>query len=330
MQRTDVFEPSNKLGAIAVLGPTASGKSALGFLLANSMPIEIISLDSALVFKDMNIGTAKPSAEELALVPHHLIDVISPEQVFNASDFVEACHRLIVQIRGRGRVPIILGGTMMYFKALIGGLDDMPKTDFQVRTSIERQAVKYGWPELHKQLAGVDPFTASRLKPNDSQRISRALEVFQISGRPISDFQKNQNKPRYELPTLALLPSDRSQLHGNIANRFQVMLKQGLIEEVRELKHQYNLQPQMPSMRCVGYRQVWAYLDNQDSYETMIDKGIVATRQLAKRQLTWLRSFRLHQTFDPFQAGWQQPALKWLENQIIKLEDADFRGEAGQ
>lgn len=308
------------LPAIAILGPTASGKSALGLeLAARGFPIEIISLDSALVFKDMNIGTAKPTQAELAQVPHHLIDLIEPTDVYNASDFVEDCLTLIDQIRGRGHVPLILGGTMMYYKALTDGIDEMPDRDLAIRQDIEEQASKHGWPHMHSLLAGVDPETAARLKPNDAQRIERALEVFWSSGQPISYYQKRGSSKKRSLPTLTLLPGDRGGLHQRIEQRFKQMLELGFVDEVSGLRERYALTSSMPSMRCVGYRQVWAYLDSQITHEDMVAKGVAATRQLAKRQLTWLRSIPDQMQVDPQQDIWFDQALDWLGQHITAL-----------
>lgn len=303
--------------ALAILGPTASGKTALGLHLAEQgHPVEIISLDSALVFRDMNIGTAKPSAAELFQVPHHLIDIISPEEVFNASDFVGECNRLIFDIRQRGKVPLILGGTMMYYKALVSGLDDMPTADAAIRQQIEIEAATHGWPYMHERLMGFDPLTAARLKPNDSQRIERALEVYLLSGKPLSEFHTRAQAEPIQLTTLSLEPSDRKILHQRIHNRFINMLEHGFLDEVIDLKRKYTLTPDMPSMRCVGYRQAWEYLEGSIDHPTLIEKGVAATRQLAKRQLTWLRSTSNKVTVDPLQEGWIQSISPWLNQQI--------------
>jgi tRNA dimethylallyltransferase len=303
--------------ALAILGPTASGKSALALWMAElGFPIEIISLDSALVFRDMDIGTAKPMPRELAAVPHHLIDIILPTDTFSAADFVGACNTLIDDIRARGKVPVIVGGTMMYFKALVSGLDDLPPADADIRAAIESRAALEGWPALHAQLAEIDPVTAERLKPNDSQRLQRALEVFQITGKPLSSFhQRNQNADAF-IPTLAIEPSDRAVLHKRIESRFHAMLAQGLVEEVSELRRRYVLDADMTSMRCVGYRQVWEFLDGHSTRRQMIDRGVAATRQLAKRQITWLRSTSNKQVIDPLQADWLQTVKPWLQQQM--------------
>jgi tRNA dimethylallyltransferase len=313
--------PSTRnIPALAVLGPTASGKSALGLWMAEQgFPIEIISLDSALVFRDMNIGTAKPTPQELAVVPHHLIDIITPSETFSAAEFVTECHALITDIRARGKVPVILGGTMMYYKTLVSGLDDLPPADADIRQRIEQQAIHEGWPAIHAQLAEVDAITAARLKPNDSQRIQRALEVFQITGKPLSSFHMRDRHADASMPTLAIEPSDRAVLHKRIETRFLDMLEQNLVEEVIELRHKYVLDETMPSMRCVGYRQVWEHLHGQSSREQMIERGIAATRQLAKRQITWLRSTSNKEVVDPLKTDWLKSIKPWIQRQIDLL-----------
>lgn len=309
-----------RIPALAVLGPTASGKSALGLWMADQgFPIEIISLDSALVFRDMNIGTAKPTPQELAAVPHHLIDIISPSDTFSAAEFVAECHALIADIRARGKVPVILGGTMMYYKTLVSGIDDLPTANAEIRQAIEQQALQEGWPAIHAQLAAVDPVSAERLKPNDSQRLQRALEVFRITGKPLSSFHQRDQQADALIPTLAIEPSDRAVLHKRIEDRFLSMLEQGLIDEVIELRHNYVLDETMPSMRCVGYRQVWEHLHGQSSRPEMIDRGVAATRQLAKRQITWLRSTANKEVVDPLQTDWLVSVKPWIQRQIDLL-----------
>lgn len=306
--------------ALAILGPTASGKSALGLWMAEQgFPVEIISLDSALVFRGMDIGTAKPTPQELAAVPHHLIDIISPSDSFSAADFVQACHILINDIRARGKVPLILGGTMMYFKTLVSGLDALPPANPAIREAIERQAAEHGWPAVHAELSRVDPVTAARLKPNDSQRLQRALEVYQLTGQPLSSFHLRESKPDALIPTLSIEPSDRAVLHKRIEARFLDMLKMGLVEELIELRHHHVLDERMPSMRCVGYRQVWEYLHGQGTYQDMTQRGIAATRQLAKRQITWLRSTHPRQLVDPLQPNWMADIRPWLAEQVARL-----------
>lgn len=295
---------------IGLAGPTASGKTAAALALAQEHAIEIISVDSALVYRGMDIGTAKPTAAELASVPHHLINIRDPLHAFSAADFVRDAQALIADISARGKLPVLVGGTMLYFKALMDGIDDMPKADPAVRAVLEREAAEHGWPALHAELARVDPVTAARLNPADTQRIQRALEVFRISGQPLSFFQKSKtiaddadatrarglngkkndlNEPDKPL-LISLEPQDRAWLHARIAQRFDAMLTQGFLDEVQTLRARGDLHPDLPSMRCVGYRQVWEALDGTSPMAELRDKGVFATRQLAKRQITWLRS----------------------------------------
>ena len=285
---------------IALAGPTASGKSAASLAIAQRWPVEIISVDSVLVYRGMDIGSAKPSAEELALVPHHLIDILDPLQSYSAADFVRDTTRLVDEIAARGRTALLVGGTMLYFKALLVGLDDMPQADAGVRERIEARARELGWPALHAELARVDPTTAARLPPNDSQRIQRALEVYEVSGQPISSFQTgrthNPDSPLAPEHLISLEPGDRAWLHARIARRFDDMLAAGFLDEVRTLRARGDLSTELPSMRCVGYRQAWDMLEAHGDVLTteqlaeLRDLGIFATRQLGKRQLTWLRS----------------------------------------
>ena len=286
------------LDYIALAGPTASGKTAAALAIAQHYPVEIISVDSALVYCGMDIGTAKPTAFELAAVPHHLIDIRDPLQAYSAAEFVLDAQRLIGEITARGKLPLLVGGTMLYFKALIDGLDDMPKADPAVRAVLATEASSKGWPALHAELAVVDPVTAARLEPQDSQRISRALEVFRISGQPLSFFhQRNSTKniadcahKQSAAPLISLEPTDRSWLHARIAQRFDAMLAGGFLDEVKALRARGDLGADLPSMRCVGYRQAWEALDGSSPMSELRDKGVFATRQLAKRQITWLRS----------------------------------------
>jgi len=280
--------------AILLLGPTASGKTASSLALAQTLPIEIISVASALVYRDMDIGTAKPSADERAQCPHHLIDVVSPEENYSAARFRADALALMHDITARGRIPVLAGGTMLYFKALRDGLSDLPSADAELRLQIDAEAAERGWPAMHAKLARLDAEAAARLKPNDGHRIQRALEIVRLTGRPVADSyaQREDDDVPFLLLTIALVPSDRAALHRRIEDRFVQMLEAGLIGEVEALRARYTLDPAMPSMRCVGYRQVWDYLDGQDDYDTMKFKGIAATRQLAKRQLTWQRQFR--------------------------------------
>ena len=282
--------------AIGLVGPTASGKTAGALALAEALaPLggaEIISMDSALVYRGMDIGTAKPSREERSRVPHHLIDIRDPLQHYSAADFARDATRLIGEVRARARVPLIVGGTLLYFKALTEGMSDMPPTDPQVRADIQQRASALGWPALHGQLQAVDPVTAQRLAPNDSQRIGRALEVWAMTGRPISDFHRltRSAAAALHIPVISLEPGQRSWLHERIAQRFDAMVAAGFLDEVRALHARGDLHPELPSMRCVGYRQAWQGLEQGWREAEIRERGIFATRQLAKRQLTWLRS----------------------------------------
>ncbi len=277
---------------ICLAGPTGCGKTAAALAIAEVLPVEIISVDSALVYRGMDVGTAKPSVAEQAEVPHHLIDLIEPTEAYSAARFVADATRLIGEIRARGRLPLLVGGTMLYFKALIDGIDDMPQATPELRARIDAQAAERGWPALHAELAAVDPVTAARLHPTDAQRIQRALEVWQVSGQPMSSFHRRPERaPGLALPLIALEPVDRAWLHARIAQRFDAMLEAGLLDEVRRLRARGDLTASLPSMRCVGYRQAWEALDAADPPDlaALRERGIAATRQLAKRQLTWLR-----------------------------------------
>jgi tRNA dimethylallyltransferase len=282
--------------AVFLLGPTASGKSAAAMAIAEHFPVEIISVDSAQVYRGLNIGTAKPSQDERARVPHHLIDILDPTQAYSAARFAQDARRLIEQIGSRGRLPLLVGGTMLYVRAMVGGLHELPSADAQVRADIEHEAAAVGWPALHQKLAAVDPATAARLAPNDAQRIQRALEVFKVSGKTLSawltDPQALPKSAGSELPIVSLEPTERSWLHARIAQRFEDMIARGLIEEVRALRQRPDLNAELPALRSVGYRQVWAWLDQTGPQRTadLLDTGVAATRQLAKRQLTWLRA----------------------------------------
>lgn len=283
---------------IALAGPTASGKTAAAFAVAARHPVEIISVDSALVYRGMDIGTAKPTPAELAAVPHHLINIRDPLQAYSAAEFAADATRLIEEISARGKLPLLVGGTMLYFKALFDGLDDMPPADPTIRAALLVEAGVKGWPAMHAELATVDATTAARLAPNDSQRISRALEVFRLTGQPLSFFhQKNAIKKVASSARairagalISLEPQDRAWLHERIAQRFDAMLAAGFLDEVRALRARGDLHADLPSMRCVGYRQAWEALEGISPMAELRDKGIFATRQLAKRQITWLRS----------------------------------------
>ena len=287
---------STKPLAVAIMGPTASGKTASALAIAERIPSEIISVDSALVYRGMDIGTAKPTREELAAVPHHLIDIIDPLDSYSVAQFRKDTLRLVEEISACGKLPLLVGGTMLYFKGLADGLDDLPGADPEVRAALDEEAARLGWPAMHARLAAVDPETAARLAPADSQRIQRALEIYTLSGKPMSELlaQREKTELPFELLSFALEPSDRAVLHDRIARRFDLMLQdspQGnLITEVEALRRRGDLHLGLPSIRCVGYRQAWEYLDGSIDYATMRETGIIATRQLAKRQLTWLRS----------------------------------------
>lgn len=287
---------SPSVDALAIVGPTASGKTAAALDLAQALQTqggaEIISLDSALVYRGMDIGTAKPTRDELASVPHHLIDNLDPLQSYSAAEFVKDATQLIREIRARGKTPLLVGGTMLYLKALLDGLNDVPAANPEVRTQIQQEALQMGWPAMHARLAQVDPLTAARLAPGDSQRIGRALEVWTSTGQTLSSFHQSAkaSAPDWHIPIISLEPSDRHWLHQRIAQRFDQMLAQGLMDEVRALRHRGDLKPDLPSMRCVGYRQAWQGLDEGWSEAEIRERGIFATRQLAKRQITWLRS----------------------------------------
>jgi tRNA dimethylallyltransferase len=278
--------------AIFLMGPTASGKTALAVSLVERFPLEIISVDSALVYRGMNIGTAKPDAATLARAPHHLLDIRDPTEAYSAAAFCEDAQRLMADIVARGKVPLLVGGTMLYFRALLQGLDDLPRADPALRHKLEREADTRGWPALHAELALIDPVTAARLAPSDSQRIGRALEIFRLTGKPMSALlDKAKSSLPYRVLQLALIPSDRAVLHQRIAARFDAMIAEGLIDEVKSLRETYALNAGLPAMRAVGYRQAWAYLDGEIDLNALREQGIAATRQLAKRQLTWLRSW---------------------------------------
>ncbi len=277
---------------IFIMGPTASGKTALALALAQQIECEIISVDSALIYKEMDIGTAKPTTVELEAVPHHLIDILDPSMAYSVSQFRDDAARLISQIIARGRLPVLVGGTMMYYNALIKGLSTLPASNPGIRADIEAQARQKGWTMMHSELAQVDPICADRIHPNDPQRITRALEVYQISGQPMSALQAQSSGPiPYSVAQFAIAPQERSVLHERIELRFQQMLAQNFEAEVQALMDRGDLMEDLPSIRCVGYRQMWQYLSGQMSRAEMVERGIIATRQLAKRQITWLRGW---------------------------------------
>jgi tRNA dimethylallyltransferase len=304
--------------AIFLMGPTASGKTGLAVELYQHLPIELISVDSALVFKGMDIGTAKPDATTLAQAPHHLIDLISPTEVYSAANFRNDALKLMADITARGKVPLLVGGTMLYFQALQGGLSNLPEADVELRSKLDHDALQIGWPAMHAKLAKIDPATAARLEPADAQRVQRALEVYEISGKTMTELHQatSGDDLPYRLLKVALVPSERSVLHSRIARRFDDMLKQGFLDEVKSLLKQYpELTSEIPSMRCVGYRQALEHLAGQYDEAELRDRGIFATRQLAKRQLTWLRGMD-----DTFEVDCLNPQMHDLVfNKINKL-----------
>ena len=313
--------------AILLMGPTASGKTAVAAQLATTLPCEIISVDSALVYKGMDIGTAKPDADLLKRAPHHLIDVIEPHESYSAARFRDDALALMREITERGNIPLLVGGTMLYFKALVEGLNDLPEADSTIRLIIETMAEEEGWPAVHEKLRKVDPETAARLEPNDAQRIQRALEIYYLAGRSMTDLLK---KPKYVyFPytpiRIALLPEDRAVLHERIAQRFDAMLEAGLVDELRGLRETYGLDAELPSMRCVGYRQAWDFLENRISRAELREQGIAATRQLAKRQLTWLRGMDDYTVFDCLDTHVGDLVLEYVRRE---LEAQIMAGEA--
>lgn len=304
--------------AILLMGPTASGKTAVAVQLATTLPCEIISVDSAMVYRDMDIGTAKPDAETLKRAPHHLINVIEPHESYSAARFRDDALTLMREITERGHIPLLVGGTMLYFKALVEGLNDLPEADSAIRLIIETMADEDGWPAVHEKLRKIDPETAARLEPNDSQRIQRALEIYYITGKSMTDLLK---KPKYVyFPytpiRIALLPADRAVLHKRIAQRFDAMLKAGLVDELRRLQEEYALDPDTPAMRCVGYRQAWDHISGKISLDELREQGIAATRQLAKRQLTWLRSAEEFTEFDCLAENVGDRVLEYIRQEL--------------
>ncbi len=305
--------------ALLLLGPTASGKSAISLKLAETFDAEIISIDSALVYRGMNIGSAKPTPEELAAAPHHLIDIREIGEPYSAADFVADCVRLVPEIRARGRFPLIVGGTMLYAKALREGLNDMPDTPADVRARINADGEAIGWPAMHAKLAGIDPVTAARLAPNDKQRIGRALEVYAVTGRPLSAFHSEKaRKSPFSIVAFGLWPADRAALHKRIETRFDAMLDAGLLAEVRSLMMRGDFDAQSPAMRSVGYRQAIAFLRGETSFSDFRLAAIAATRRLAKRQMTWLRSMPDVTLLDPLADGGAN-ALKTLRAALEPL-----------
>ncbi|WP_286241023.1 tRNA (adenosine(37)-N6)-dimethylallyltransferase MiaA [Neptuniibacter halophilus] len=301
------------------MGPTASGKTALAMQLFDAMPCEIISVDSAMIYRGMDIGTAKPDALTLAQYPHRLIDIRDPAESYSAAEFREDALAQIAEVHAAGKVPILTGGTMLYFHALKNGLANLPEADPEVRERLLREAEEKGWAAIHARLAEVDPESAARLNPNDAQRLQRALEVYEITGRSMTELWAEQasSKLQFTLISLAVMPQERAELHERIAQRFDLMLEQGFEEEVQRLWERGDLNLQMPSVRCVGYRQMWEYFAGNWDYDTMKYKGVVATRQLAKRQVTWLRSWENLHWMDTHDRKLLANALKLIEGSII-------------
>ena len=300
------------------MGPTASGKTAVATVLAQRLPCEIISVDSAQIYKGMDIGTAKPDARLRSAVPHHLIDIIEPHERYSAARFRDDALALMREITERDRIPLLVGGTMMYFQALTEGLNELPEADPVIRLVIDTMAEEQGWPALHARLQRVDPETAARLEPNDSQRVQRALEIYYLTNKPMAELLK---KPKYVyFPytpiKIALVPSDREELHRRIAQRFDEMLKSGIAAELKRLREEYGLEPGMPSMRAVGYRQTWEYLNGTIGAEALREQGIAATRQLAKRQLTWLRGMNDVTEFDCLSGDLAGMVLEYIRREL--------------
>lgn len=309
----------SQLPVIFLMGPTAAGKTQLAMDLHDRLGCELVSVDSALIYRGMDIGTAKPSPQELQQYPHRLVDIRDPSESYSAAEFRQDALMHIAEIHQAGRIPVLVGGTMLYYHALANGLASLPEADAAVRERLLAEATEKGWPEMHRRLAEVDPESAERLNPNDAQRLQRALEVYEISGKTLTQHwaEQAEQKPDFPIVSMAVMPQQRSELHARIAQRFHLMLEQGFVKEVEALYQRGDLDLQMPSVRCVGYRQAWEYLSGTVDYETMVDKGIIATRQLAKRQITWLRSWpdlNWLDTHDPNLCG---NALKLMDSVII-------------
>lgn len=321
---------STKPTVICLMGPTASGKTDLALYLAEHLPCELVSVDSALIYRGMDIGTAKPDSATLARYPHHLVDILDPAEAYSAARFRDDAQALIADIQARGRIPLLVGGTMMYFKTLADGMASMPSADPQVRGQIEALAAEQGWHRVHELLAAVDPQAAGRIHPNDPQRIQRAYEVYLVSGVTLSDWHRRQASEKaadqtpgvaflpYTVRYLSLAPLERHVLHQRIAHRFELMMQQGFVDEVRALHARTDLHPGLPSIRAVGYRQIWDYLEGKLSQSEAVEKGVIATRQLAKRQLTWLRGWKADiEWFDSLDPKRFELALKALEQSTI-------------
>jgi tRNA dimethylallyltransferase len=287
--------------AIFLMGPTASGKTDLAIELCQALPCDIISVDSALIYQGMDIGTAKPTASEQSQAPHRLIDILDPAQRYSVAEFRRDALQAMSEVSAQGRIPLLVGGTMMYYKALVDGLSPLPASDQAIRMQLESQAGEQGWQVLHNELARIDPESAQRIHPNDPQRLIRALEVYHLTNRSMSELQQiKSDKIPYKITQFSIAPQDRAVLHQRIAQRFELMLERGFQEEVEKLRDRGDLHLDLPSMRCVGYRQMWQYLDGQFEYQALLEKGIAATRQLAKRQLTWLRGWDKVHSLDTF------------------------------
>jgi tRNA dimethylallyltransferase len=317
---SNMLDPQSSIlnPCIFLMGPTASGKTGVAVELLQHLPLEIVSVDSALVYRGMDIGTAKPDADTLARAPHHLIDILDPTEAYSAARFRQDALAAMQAITARGKIALLVGGTMLYFKALREGLSELPQADPALRADIERRAAQCGWPALHGELARLDPASAARLEPTDAQRIQRALEVCYLTDQPLSQrlLTRSAQPLPYRVIAVALVPSERAVLHRRIEQRFESMLAQGLIDEVVELKRCYALHAALPSMRCVGYRQVWQYLDGAYDRSTLRQKGVAATRQLAKRQLTWLRAMRDVMVFDCLRGDLSTQVMCELERRL--------------
>jgi len=316
---------------LCIVGPTGAGKTHLAMLLAEhaksiGLTIELISMDSALVYRGLDIGSAKPTTVERASVIHHLIDILEPTEVYSAARFAKDAKRLCEEIRNKGNIPIVVGGTMLYWRAWAHGLSSLPPANPEIRAQLDEEGKTIGWPAMHEKLSNIDPETAARLKPNDSQRVQRALEVFEITGKPMSillaDSPSEDGREGSSIPAwinlVSLEPSDRSRLHANLEKRFDEMLAAGFMDEVKTLRTNPNLHADLPAIRSVGYRQAWEFLDNQIDFDQMRYKALAATRQLGKRQLTWLRAIAGRKTFDPFKSEELKAALDYCKSTLKK------------
>lgn len=306
--------------AVCLMGPTAAGKTDLAVTLVEHLPMDIISVDSVMVYRGMDIGSAKPDSETLTRAPHRLIDIRDPAEAYSAAQFREDALREMAEISGEGHIPLLVGGTMLYFRALLSGLSSLPSADAEIRTRLEAEAEVEGWASLHRRLADVDAAAAARIHPNDPQRIQRALEVYELTGVPLSELQQQQQVDQplpYRIIKLAVAPAERSVLHQRIAQRFEQMLGEGLVEEVESLRQRGDLHLDLPALRAVGYRQVWEFLDGDIDYTEMVERGVIATRQLAKRQFTWLRSEPSLTLLDSLDGRLRDKALKYLDEALM-------------